>query len=77
MYEVRFKKKDQIVIKISTPYKRAVDRIAQRKGTDMSNFIRQALAEYIETNHSSEFNRIYDECLQDFQSKPSEEGVRQ
>lgn len=72
MYEVPFKKDDQIVVLMTTPYKRALMRLAQRTGTDMSHFVRQAIVEYIESRHEAVFNQLYDESLQDYTKKEIE-----
>lgn len=66
MYEVPFKREDQVTVMFTKPYKEALQRLAQNHGTDMSNYVRQAVAEHIQTHHEGEFNRLYDEILQDF-----------
>lgn len=66
MYEVPFKKDAQLIVLMSEPYKSALKRLALRSGTDMSDIVRIALAEYISNHHYGEFNQIYDEEIRDF-----------
>ncbi|MHC4748286.1 MAG: hypothetical protein ACYTFW_00285 [Planctomycetota bacterium] len=69
MYEVPFKRDNQIVVLMSTPYKRALQVLARQIGTDLSHLVRQAIAEYVRAHHDGAFNVIYDECIQDFAVK--------
>lgn len=66
MYEIPFKKDTQLIVLMSTPYKDALKRIAIRTGSDMSDLVRRAIAEYIRNHHETEFNQIYDEEIRDF-----------
>ncbi len=66
MYGAEFKRDEPAVVMMTRPYKRALMRLAQRMGTDMSHLIRQAIVEYIDNHHSGIFDQIYDECLRDY-----------
>ena len=71
MYGADFKRDEPAVVLMTRPYKRALMRLAQRVGTDMSNMIRQAIVEYVDSHHAETFNQIYAECMQDYTTAPS------